>query len=377
MTQARWATVATRGLAVVAALALATSACGGGSSSDSAGAAGGDAAPATTRVAVTFTPEDEVGAAGTPAPRPLAERTTVRVGLPVQVQAYGALFVGNELGEYDAENIDVEIVQASPSDLIVLMGQDKVDVALLGLDAGLLNAFRRDIDIRWVATVQGLAEDNTSGIYLSSGIVPPGQEPTADLLEGERVAVPLSGKGGSQIYELMEFLKGGGLTLDDIELAPLQQPDHVAALQSGAVVASGGIVEPFASQAAAGGAAILAQRSLTGHSSGGFFFSPEMTVGKRDLGVAFLRAALRTVRTYLQPGYQDDDEVVRAFSEGLSQDVDIVRATPPTLFSLAILPGSLDKLQGAWFEIGDVLEYQEPITDAEFIDQSLIAEAAG
>ena len=48
--------------------------------------------------------------------------------------------------------------------------------------------------------------------------------------------------------------------------------------------------------------------------------------------MAFSRAVIRTINTYLADDYQDDDEVMDALADATGQSVDELRDTPPWVF---------------------------------------------
>lgn len=362
-------------IALAMATAFLTSAC----SSSGSSTPEETASPTATAAASTPTTDDDSeSAAPDPlAPKPLAERATLRVGLAAYVEAFAPVLLANELGELEKENIEVEIFNALPSDVLLLLSQGKADVSAFAVDAGIFNAVERGIDIRWVSALLEVPDDTREGFIVSTDLYDgPPEEFDFSLLEGQSIAVPRAGLASAQTYDLMTALEKGGLTLDDVTLVPSSNPDHVTAIESGAVQAINAEVDPFASQIIDAGNGQLVQPLKDDIATGGYFMRAGLTAEEREVGEAFMRALIRTNETYLQPGYHDDPEVVAALSKVLDAPEDAIASAPEKVFSFPIPEGSFQTLQDMFLELGQV-EYDEPLDRSQMVDESLVEAVLG
>src|ERR1700704_7013817 len=110
-----------RSLTVLAVAVLALSACG--SRTKAAPTVANSTAPTSAGHVPQMGPD-------TPAPRPLAQKTTVTLAVPGQAAGYMPLVAGKELGEFAKENIDLNITVLPVPDATVLLSQGKIDMPL-------------------------------------------------------------------------------------------------------------------------------------------------------------------------------------------------------------------------------------------------------
>ena len=368
-------------LALLLGVLLAAAGCGGADSGSSAPDGAAAAATASTTEeepspSTSDTPatSSEADATDALAPAPLAERATLRIGLAAYVEAFAPVLMAAEMGEFEAENIEVEIFNALPSDVLLLLSQGKADVSAFAVDAGIFNAVQRGIDVRWASALLKVPDDTNEGMLVSPDLV--GDDPSDfdfSKLEGQKIAVSRSGLASAQTHDLRTALTKGGLTLDDIEIVPLSSPEMVTAMETGAVVAVNTSTDPFASQIITGGHGVLVQPLLDDIAKGGYFMRSGMFDENREVGLAFFRAIMRANEKYLQPGYHDDPEIVAALSRQLDAPEDAIAAAPEKVFAFEVPDGSFDTLQSMFLEIGQ-LEYDEPMVPADMIDTSLVDE---
>ena len=141
------------------------------------------------------------------------KKGTIRVafGLPLGNPSNPFAWIGKELGYFDEEGIDVEIISTSgnnaQADAMLLSNQ--IDVGIFGLDPVLLPvASGKTIPARAVFNVQNRSQ--YEGIVLEDS-------PIKELtdLKGKKVAIPQL--GGTLERYLAETLKSVNLSLDDIQ----------------------------------------------------------------------------------------------------------------------------------------------------------------
>ncbi len=96
----------------------------------------------------------------------------------------------------------------------------------------------------------------------------------------------------------------------------------------------------------------------------------------RAVGLAYTRAVIRTINTYLSGDYRGDDEVMSTLSEATEIPVDDLAGLPPLLFDWEVRDGTADRIQEALVLLGGVT-YDMPITAENAVDRSLAADAVG
>ncbi|WP_146797511.1 ABC transporter substrate-binding protein, partial [Agrococcus baldri] len=192
-------------------------------------------------------------------PQPLAERTTITINTAARIESFSALFLAEEMGEFDRENIDVEFTQIASSDALAGLGQDQIQMMGAAPNGSLFNAIH-----------EGVAVNVTIPCYINSvdrwwvrtEILEQGPE----ALAGSTVASAV-GPGGSSILGLDTYLQEGGLSISDVTVQAFPAADVPQALIQGAVdaayvpepgaraVAASGLAEPVESMPVDGGSA--------------------------------------------------------------------------------------------------------------------------
>ena len=332
--------------------------------------------PATTEPDTTDTTDtstSEVPADDPLAPRPLAERASLRVGLAAKVEVFAPILLADALGEFEKENIEVEIFNTLPSDVLVLLSQGQADVSVFAVDAGIFNAVNNGVDITWVSEILDVPADSNEGFLVSTELL--GDDDPADFdfskLDGATIAVPRAGLASGQTYDLITALAKGGLTIDDVELLPLANADQVTALGTGAAQAINAEVDPFATSIIESGDGVLVQPLLDDIATGGYFMRSGLVDDQPEVAEAFMRALIRTSEQHLQPGYHDDPETVAALAEAIGAPAENIADSPEKLFHWPIPEGSFETLQDMFMDLG-MLDYTEPIDPSTVVDTSLV-----
>lgn len=361
-------TLALCGLAVTALL---VSACGSSSSPGSA-----SSTSAASAVTQPSNPDDPF------APQPRAERTKFRVGLIASGQEpYAPMQLAQELGEFDAENLDVEVSQVPIQDAAVLLAQGKLDAAPLVLTVGVFNQLATNPDFRLGAGLPNLPASSRAGIWVRSELTTDGKMDPCDF-KGKTVAFGPALKGATAAAGLLEELKKCDLTLDDISASPLQGPDAIIGLEQGSIDAAV-VFDPLWEQLDAKGTAELivplyAEGAIfEGTSPTGWFFGP-IRHKDPDAVKAFLRAVGRVTKQYFVGDYHANPETANLIASVLSVPADTFVSTP-SLEADPTLPVDLDVvdvIQNAWIEIG-LVDFDEPLPLDAVVDQSLRQQVFG
>lgn len=202
-----------------------------------------------------------VGAALAQAPvEPLSPRETVRVAY-VPIMKFAPLYVAAERGLFDALGLDVTIDRvASGTEAIAFLEQGQIDVGGIAIVVSLWNGWHQGIDIRVIAP-GGLEpfEGSPTKLMLRADLA----DEIADIagLRGRTVAVA-GGPGSGGEYLAAKALERGGLTIFDVNLVNVANPDIPLSFESRAIDAAI-LGAPFADQAEASGVAVPFAEDLT------------------------------------------------------------------------------------------------------------------
>lgn len=227
-----------------------------------------------------------------------ADPVEVRVGTN-NVVSDAPFFIANRKGFFTEQGIKVSFVNfdAGPK-MIAPLGTGQLDVAAGALSAGLFNAAARGINIKVVADKGSTPPGyDYVPILVRKQLVDSGKVKSFKDLKGLKVAE--AGKGGSQASKLNEALKSAGLTYKDVQHEYLAYPQHVTALQNGAVDAAI-TTEPSASQAVERGYAVRLpmDKIYPDQAVAALFYSGQFIAKSPDVARRFMVAYLKGARLY-------------------------------------------------------------------------------
>ncbi len=227
-----------------------------------------------------------------------ADPVEVRVGTN-NVVSDAPFFIANRKGFFAEQGIKVSFVtfDAGPK-MIAPLGTGQLDVAAGALSAGLFNAAARGINIKAVVD-----KGSTPSAYdyvpilVRKALVDSGKIKSFKDLKGLKVAE--AGKGGSQASKLNEALKSAGLAYKDVQHEYLAYPQHVTALQNGAVDAAI-TTEPSATQAVERGYAVRLpmDKVYPDQAVAALFYSGQFIAKSPDVARRFMLAYLKGARMY-------------------------------------------------------------------------------
>ena len=335
----------------------------------------------------SVTPVDDVSAdrqparcdPGAPAPQPLAEKYTVRFSTAFKAEFVAPILLGISEGEFAKENIDVDVQTLGFSDAVPLMASGDIDIAVGGTEAALFNAIDSGIDIKWALAnfsppSAGDATIPQTGLWVRRDAFSNPDEPDLAELKGKTFASAV-GNGSSIAYPIEASLEEAGLTLNDVTVQQIPSTDMVQALENNAVQAAW-LLDPYWITASQNPDFVLVATQPPAEPIGGLYFGPEFLKDHRDAALAFARAYIRTVNTYLNGDYQTNADVMDALSTATETPVENLDATPALTFDWEIRGGTTDRMQAVFIKLGSV-GYSEPIPEDQVVDRSLYLEAVG
>lgn len=228
-----------------------------------------------------------------------APRDTVTVG-HLGFLSDAGIFIALEKGYFEEQNIEVELQQfGSATDQVELLAGGTLDVGSGALGPELFNAIARGIRIRTVADKGSVDPGFGFNVFVVR----------QDLLDSGRVKTAADLKGltfgtesivSNVLVEYDALLKAGGLTLDDVHLAVLPQPQVPAALASKELDAAI-VAEPFGTIIEAQGIGTILftmDEFVPGFQIAPIFYSPHFAEGRRDVAVRWMATYVKGLRFY-------------------------------------------------------------------------------
>lgn len=263
------------------------------------------------------------GAAGEP--------VKVRIGL-IPVIGPAPLYIALEKGYFAKEGIDAQIQTfRSGGAILTQVAAGNLDVGRATLGSATLNAFARGMDVKVVASGQGLhpTGPSTEPLMVRKALVAGGEVKTIADLKGRRCAINSIGTASEFLLEAA--LRKGGIGLDDISLVTIAFPDMVPAFERGAIDCSI-LPDPLATSAAAKGFAVrFEDRYAQGSTLGVLLYNSQFMEKQPDVASRFMVAYLRATRDLLGPRWSDEDNV-RIINKWTKVAPESIRAMVPPYF---------------------------------------------
>ena len=194
-------------------------------------------------------------------PAPLNPPQQVKVAY-VPIMKFATMYVAAGRGLFKKYGLDVELNKVkSGTEAIAFLTQGSVDVGGIAIVTSLWNSWNRGLAIRIIAP-GGLEpmHGSSTDLLLSKKAANAGVKTLADL-KGKKVAAA-GGPGSGSEYLIAKALEQAHLTIRDVNLVNVGNPDIPAALAAGSVDA-GLAGPPFSTQALKSGAATVLATDLT------------------------------------------------------------------------------------------------------------------
>ncbi|WP_164701885.1 ABC transporter substrate-binding protein [Modestobacter sp. KNN46-3] len=301
------------------------------------------------------------------------ELQTVDVGY-VQLPIFAPLYVADAKGYFADEGIDINLQTVkSGQDAVPLASAGQLDVVAAGFSAGMFSAIQSGLNVKVVGSMgvsDGSAESPTD-LVAATSLVESGEVTDAGDLAGREIGAA-GGAGGTGAYLLALALEEEGLSLGDVNLVNLGNPDMPTAVANGSI-AAGLISAPFSTMAIEDGTGTSLWVPPSGTSGTGVIYGEEFA--DSDLAQPFFDALARAAKD-LQGEDRYSEENLGIIGEATGQTAEEVAAVPlyTWLPDLAPLPDQLTAMERIWME-GGALEYEEALPESDYIDASF-AEAA-
>ncbi|MDP2726093.1 MAG: ABC transporter substrate-binding protein [Dehalococcoidia bacterium] len=228
-----------------------------------------------------------------------AKPTTVRFGSPGLLTDAG-VFIAMDKGYFKEQGINMELVPFKTApDAIPPLATGDLEVTGGSLGAAIFNAYLRGIKLKIVADKSShpTYQSSAAAVLIRQDLWDAGQIKTPADLKGKKLGSPCTQCVIDYFYR--DLLKQGNLTLKDVELVTLGQPDIVIGLTNKALDL-GYLVEPFVTTTQDKGIAREWKRhfDVVPGSAGAALVFSESFAKNQDAARRFMVAYLKAVRDY-------------------------------------------------------------------------------
>lgn len=295
----------------------------------------------------------------------------------VPIMKFATMYVAAERGLFEKYGLEVDIEPvASGTEAIAFLTEGTIDVGGIAIVTSLWNAWNQGLDIRIIAP-GGLEplEDSPTKFLVRQDLFESGEVTEVADLAGMVVGVA-GGPGSGGEYLVSKALELGGLTIRDVELVDIGNPDMPAAFENNAI-AAGLLGSPFADQVEQNGFAVPLAEDLTpGLMTVAFVGSGEFVTERPEVAQRFVLALTEAARLMQGDDYLSAENLDAYLSYTNSTEEAIRTGTPIVYDPNMVIPlEGLADVERVHRENGRT-DYEEPIdlanvTDTTFTETAL------
>jgi NitT/TauT family transport system substrate-binding protein len=317
------------------------------------------------------------GAAFAAEPKPLDPPQKVKIAY-VPIMKFATAYVASDRCLFKKFGLDVTFEKVkSGTEAIAFLSQGTVDVGGIAIVTSLWNSWNRGLDIRIIAP-GGLEpmKGSSTNLLVSKKAQEAGVKAIADL-KGKKVGAA-GGPGSGSEYLIAKALEQAHLTIRDINLLNVSNPDVPAALAAGTIDA-GLAGPPYSTQAInAGNAAVLATDLTPGLMTVAFVGSGKFIKERPEAAERFVMALVEAARLMQGDNYLSKENVDAYLKYTTSTEAAIKGAKPAIYDPNQDIPAKgLADVERVHRENGRT-DYDKPIDlkkviDDQFVDKAIAA----
>lgn len=292
----------------------------------------------------------------------------------VPIMKFAPLFVAAERGLFNDYGLNVDINRVSSgTEAIAFLSEGRIDVGGIAIVTSLWNGWNEGLDIR-VFAPGGLEplENSPTKFLLRADLA--GEVTEVAELEGRTIALA-GGPGSGGEYLAAKALELGGLTIRDVNIVQMGNPDMPAAFENGSVDA-GLLGSPYADAALDAGTAVtLAEDLVPGLMTVAFVGSGEFITERPEVALRFTLALMQAARLMQGDDYLSDENMA-AYLRYVNADEAAIRSGTPIIYdpNQVIPVAGLADVERVHRENGRTL-YEDPIDLTNVIDSSFTQQA--
>lgn len=308
-----------------------------------------------------------------------AEAVSLEIGM-LKLTSSAPLFIGIEKGFFQEEGIDAKAKWFDAAQPIaVATAAGSVDVGATGITASLYNMVAGGQKLVIVAD-----KGREQAGYSSSALLYPSDSPLKSIEELKGKKLGITQTGSTYHYMAGKLLEKHGLTLQDIELIPLNNIKGLMEALKSKQVDAVLLNEPNISTVVEEGyGKVIAQvGDEMEYQTSGIFFSPKFAENK-DAAQRFLKAYAKATQYYydavlnkvdgkIVPG-ENYDEVVNIIAKYTDQEADMIKKGMPYMDRDGKLLESDIKTQVEWYAKEKLID--KVIDTSEIVNTQLLEDA--
>lgn len=294
----------------------------------------------------------------------------------VAIMNFAPLYLAIERGFMKEQNIEVDMQKvASGTEAMAFLAQGSLDAGGIGIGASTFNAFNKGFDLRIVgsAAVQPM-KDGPSIIIVRKELKDSGKVKSVADLKGKKVALA-GGPGTTGAYFVARALKDAGLTVKDIDIVNLANPDMPLAIEKGSVDAAF-VGPPYSDQILGGGKGVLlAKDTAPGAMTTVFMYSGKFIKERPDAARRFMVALVQGSRAMQGNRYLDPANL-KGYLKYVTSTEAAIRAGKPQVYDpdLKVDIDSIKNMEEI-FRWAGWTNYATEIAEEKMADTSFAANA--
>lgn len=314
------------------------------------------------------------GAAIAAEPKPLDPPQKVKIAY-VPIMKFATAYVAADRGLFKKYGLDVTFEKVkSGTEAIAFLSQGTVDVGGIAIVTSLWNSWNRGLDIRIIAP-GGLEplKGSSTNLLVSKKAQEAGLKTVADL-KGKKVGAA-GGPGSGSEYLIAKALEQAHLTIRDINLLNVSNPDVPAALAAGTIDA-GLAGPPYSTQALnSGNAAVLATDLTPGLMTVAFVGSGKFIKERPEAAERFVLALMEAARMMQGKDYLAKENIDAYLKYTASTEAAIKNGEPAHYDPNQDIPAKgLADVERIHRENGRT-DYDKPIDLKKVIDEQFVEKA--
>jgi NitT/TauT family transport system substrate-binding protein len=295
----------------------------------------------------------------------------------VAIMNFAPLYVAIGRDFMKEQNIEVDMQKvASGTEAMAFLAQGTLDVGGVGITAATFNAFNKGFDLRIVASAAlQPRKGGPTVIIVRKALKDSGKVKSVADLKGRKVAIA-GGPGTTGAYFVAKALKEAGLTIKDIEMVNLANPDMRLAFEKGAIDAAL-VGPPYSDQIIGGGTGVLlAQDMAPGAMTTVFMYSGKLMKERPEVAKRFMIALIKGSRAIQGKKYLDSANL-KAYLKYVTSTENAIRRGRPQLFDpdLKVYMDSIKNMEEIFREAGwtnyTTAIPQERMVDLSYAEQAL------
>lgn len=321
---------------------------------------------------------------GAPAAKPLATREKVIVASAFKLEFNSPLGVGIAKGEFEKENLDVEIKNLSFANAVPQLANGQIDVAVGGIELALFSAARQNLDVRMVmGNYYPPKASNYSipqtGLWCRRAFFKnPANPDFRDMETGMKWGTSV-GKGSVSVYYSVTEIRKRFPKFNpkNIEYFAIPAASILDALDKG-VVDCGILLDPVWTKVSSNPAYVQVATQTPGEPLGLYVYGSRMLKDRTDIGDAFMRAFIRTVNTYYGGDYHQDDVTMAEIAKFVANyDIAANKKFDSLTMDWEIRNETTTRVQELFIDIGVITDYTTPVPESAIVDRSFYERAVG